>query len=86
VYLLNRLSANPQMRPSPKVFLEEARAPGNVVCMYNPPLTLKGRYFANGFVDTNLFLGEIAVKDKAAADAFYASLPSVCGCIVVLKA
>ena len=33
---------------------------------------------ATAFVDTNLFLAELAVKDREAADVFFNSLTSVC--------
>eukprot|EP00039_Didymoeca_costata_P001736 m.54695 g.54695 ORF g.54695 m.54695 type:complete len:783 (+) comp10943_c0_seq1:194-2542(+) len=57
------ISANPRSRPSPTSFLSEAKNQGN--------------YLQNEFVDSNLFLDELAIKDKDATAAFYGKLPSM---------
>ena len=57
------ISANPRSRPSPKKFLSEARG--------------KGKYLQNEFVDSNLFLDELAIKDKDEVASFYKTLPAM---------
>ena len=56
------ISANPRSRPSPTKFLKEART--------------KGKYLQNSFVDSNLFLDELAIKEPEAKSKFYKDLPA----------
>ena len=57
------ISSNPKSRPSPKKFITEARN--------------KGNYLQNDFVDSNLFLDELAIQEKDATSEFYKNLPGV---------
>eukprot|EP01147_Barroeca_monosierra_P005881 gene5881-7301_t len=60
-YYINLVSANPRQRPKPSKMLEEGRKPEN--------------YFKNDLIDTNIFLGELAVKEKEDVQSFYQRLP-----------
>ncbi|XP_018409826.1 PREDICTED: N-terminal kinase-like protein [Nanorana parkeri] len=54
------VGANPKMRPNPARFLQNCRAPGG--------------FFCNSFVETNLFLEEIQIKDPAERQTFFEQL------------
>lgn len=68
-HYISLVSANPRQRPKPSILLSKARKPGS--------------YFKNDFVDTNLFLGELAVKDKEEVQTFYQRLPDVSRAIML---
>uniref|UniRef100_A0A8C5Q7D2 N-terminal kinase-like protein n=1 Tax=Leptobrachium leishanense TaxID=445787 RepID=A0A8C5Q7D2_9ANUR len=54
------VGANPKVRPNPARFLQNCRAPGG--------------FLSNGFVETNLFLEEIQIKDPNERQAFFGKL------------
>ncbi|XP_063800884.1 N-terminal kinase-like protein isoform X2 [Pseudophryne corroboree] len=54
------VGANPKIRPNPARFLQNCRAPGGFLC--------------NSFVETNLFLEEIQIKDPAERQTFFEQL------------
>jgi SCY1-like protein 1 len=55
---------NPNIRrPIPTKFVSEARA--------------RGKYLQNEFVDSNLFLDELAIKDIEERAEFYKTLPGI---------
>ncbi|XP_073460991.1 N-terminal kinase-like protein isoform X2 [Aquarana catesbeiana] len=54
------VGANPKIRPNPARFLQNCRAPGG--------------FFCNSFVETNLFLEEIQIKDPAERQTFFEQL------------
>ncbi|XP_075694841.1 N-terminal kinase-like protein isoform X2 [Rhinoderma darwinii] len=54
------VGANPKIRPNPSRFLQNCRAPGG--------------FFSNSFVETNLFLEEIQIKDPAERQTFFEQL------------
>ncbi|XP_073410554.1 N-terminal kinase-like protein isoform X1 [Dendrobates tinctorius] len=54
------VGANPKIRPNPARFLQNCRAPGG--------------FFCNIFVETNLFLEEIQIKDPAERQTFFEQL------------
>ncbi|XP_056383050.1 N-terminal kinase-like protein [Hyla sarda] len=54
------VGANPKIRPNPARFLQNSRAPGG--------------FLSNSFVETNLFLEEIQIKDPAERQAFFEQL------------
>ncbi|KAM4721893.1 N-terminal kinase-like protein isoform 2-T2 [Rhinophrynus dorsalis] len=54
------VGANPKIRPNPARFLQNCRSPGG--------------FFCNSFVETNLFLEEIQIKDPAERQTFFQQL------------
>ena len=56
------VSANPKLRPNPTRFIENCRA--------------EGHYLKNDFVDANLFLRELQIKDPKEQKIFFSSLSS----------
>ncbi|KAE8607329.1 hypothetical protein XENTR_v10011137 [Xenopus tropicalis] len=54
------VGANPKVRPNPARFLQNCRSPGG--------------FFCNSFVETNLFLEEIQIKDPAEKQTFFEQL------------
>ncbi|XP_072277449.1 N-terminal kinase-like protein isoform X2 [Pyxicephalus adspersus] len=54
------VGATPKIRPNPSRFLQNCRAPGG--------------FFCNSFVETNLFLEEIQIKDPAERQTFFEQL------------
>ncbi|XP_030620623.1 N-terminal kinase-like protein [Chanos chanos] len=54
------VGANPKSRPNPARFLQNCRAPGGFLC--------------NSFVDSNLFLEEIQIKEPAEKQQFFQDL------------
>ncbi|XP_031569276.1 N-terminal kinase-like protein [Actinia tenebrosa] len=56
------VSANPKMRPNPTKFIENCRS--------------QGHYLKNDFVDANLFLRELQIKDPKEQKVFFSSLSS----------
>jgi len=56
-------SSNPKSRPAPSDFIASCRQ--------------KGGFFDNSFVDSMLFLEEMAVQDAEAKAAFFKGLPDV---------
>ncbi|XP_032411111.1 LOW QUALITY PROTEIN: N-terminal kinase-like protein [Xiphophorus hellerii] len=54
------VGANPRARPNPAHFLQNCRAPGGFLC--------------NSFVESNLFLEEIQIKDPAEKQQFFQDL------------
>uniref|UniRef100_A0A3Q2ZQF0 N-terminal kinase-like protein n=1 Tax=Kryptolebias marmoratus TaxID=37003 RepID=A0A3Q2ZQF0_KRYMA len=54
------VGANPRARPNPARFLQNCRAPGG--------------FFSNSFVESNLFLEEIQIKDPAEKQQFFQDL------------
>eukprot|EP00049_Salpingoeca_infusionum_P009239 m.153101 g.153101 ORF g.153101 m.153101 type:complete len:801 (+) comp14281_c0_seq2:173-2575(+) len=58
------VSTNPKSRPSPQDVIDNAK-------------TSRSSFFKNDFVETNLFLGELSVKDKTAVSEFYQRLPEL---------
>ncbi|KAM4018445.1 N-terminal kinase-like protein isoform 2-T2 [Anomaloglossus baeobatrachus] len=54
------VGANPKIRPNPARFLQNCRAPGG--------------FLYNSFVETNLFLEEIQIKDPAERQTFFEQL------------
>ncbi|XP_043826594.1 N-terminal kinase-like protein isoform X3 [Dromiciops gliroides] len=54
------VGANPRVRPNPSRFLQNCRAPGGFMC--------------NSFVETNLFLEEIQIKEPAEKQKFFQEL------------
>ncbi|KAM5137945.1 N-terminal kinase-like protein isoform 2-T2 [Mantella aurantiaca] len=54
------VGANPKIRPNPARFLQNCRAPGG--------------FFCNSFVETNLFLEEMQIKDPAERQTFFEQL------------
>ncbi|KAM4617391.1 N-terminal kinase-like protein [Discoglossus pictus] len=54
------VGANPKIRPNPSRFLQNCRSPGG--------------FFCNSFVETNLFLEEIQIKDPAERQTFFEQL------------
>ncbi|KAG8564022.1 hypothetical protein GDO81_016297 [Engystomops pustulosus] len=54
------VGANPKIRPNPSRFLQNCCAPGG--------------FFSNSFVETNLFLEEIQIKDPAERQTFFEQL------------
>ncbi|EDO33568.1 predicted protein [Nematostella vectensis] len=56
------VSANPRIRPNPTKFIENCRASGN--------------YLDNAFVEANLFLSELQIKDPKEQKKFFSSLSS----------
>ncbi|XP_044126716.1 N-terminal kinase-like protein [Bufo gargarizans] len=54
------VGANPKIRPNPARFLQNCRAPGG--------------FLSNSFVETNLFLEEIQIKDPAERQTFFEQL------------
>ncbi|XP_068115538.1 N-terminal kinase-like protein [Hyperolius riggenbachi] len=54
------VGANPKIRPNPARFLQNCRAPGG--------------FLFNSFVETNLFLEEIQIKDPAERQTFFEQL------------
>ncbi|XP_043982909.1 N-terminal kinase-like protein isoform X1 [Gambusia affinis] len=54
------VGANPRARPNPARFLQNCRAPGGFLC--------------NSFVESNLFLEEIQIKDPAEKQQFFQDL------------
>ncbi|NP_001085304.1 N-terminal kinase-like protein [Xenopus laevis] len=54
------VGANPKIRPNPSRFLQNCRSPGG--------------FFCNSFVETNLFLEEIQIKDPAEKQTFFEQL------------
>eukprot|EP00051_Salpingoeca_urceolata_P018006 m.250672 g.250672 ORF g.250672 m.250672 type:complete len:185 (-) comp19100_c0_seq19:2101-2655(-) len=64
------VSAKPMSRPAPEKFIANARQQGNYLC--------------NRFVDTNLFLEEITLKEKEDTINFFKALPEVCACRATL--
>ncbi|XP_053305391.1 N-terminal kinase-like protein [Spea bombifrons] len=54
------VGANPKIRPNPARFLQSCRSPGG--------------FFSNSFVETNLFLEEIQIKEPAERQTFFEQL------------
>ncbi|XP_074087181.1 N-terminal kinase-like protein [Macrotis lagotis] len=54
------VGANPRVRPNPSRFLQNCRSPGGFMC--------------NSFVETNLFLEEIQIKEPAEKQKFFQEL------------
>ncbi|XP_064182218.1 N-terminal kinase-like protein isoform X2 [Anguilla rostrata] len=54
------VGANPKVRPNPARFLQNCRSPGGFLC--------------NSFVESNLFLEEIQIKDPAEKQQFFQDL------------
>ncbi|XP_036619196.1 N-terminal kinase-like protein isoform X3 [Trichosurus vulpecula] len=54
------VGANPRVRPNPSRFLQNCQAPGGFMC--------------NSFVETNLFLEEIQIKEPAEKQKFFQEL------------
>ncbi|XP_049636076.1 N-terminal kinase-like protein isoform X2 [Suncus etruscus] len=54
------VGANPKVRPNPARFLQDCRAPGG--------------FMSNRFVETNLFLEEIQIKEQAEKQKFFQEL------------
>eukprot|EP00041_Stephanoeca_diplocostata_P027424 m.753721 g.753721 ORF g.753721 m.753721 type:complete len:388 (+) comp23173_c0_seq11:614-1777(+) len=57
------IGANPSSRPSPTVFIEEARS--------------NGKYLDNDFVNATFFLEEITLKSEEETNQFYSKLPGM---------
>ncbi|XP_072166845.1 N-terminal kinase-like protein [Diadema setosum] len=57
------VGANPLSRPNPAKFIESCRSPGG--------------FLKNSFVDTNLFLEEIQIKDQAEKNEFLGGLSNI---------
>ncbi|KAM8939794.1 N-terminal kinase-like protein isoform 2-T2 [Pelodytes ibericus] len=59
-YYCELVGANPKARPNPARFLQNCRTPGG--------------FLSNSFVETNLFLEEIQIKDPAERQTFFEQL------------